>query len=394
VNEGIDVLIRDNIHDHALQGKRDSNETDAIAVSSSTPSFRDGSKKEQGAEEIDANLVSSSYFGNGIQDEENDVREPLPFSGDGFSNKESIVNAVSTASPSFGDRCEEEKHSVNVVLPSSSLSTSENASKERENGFNAISSSSSPFGNARIEEENNVDITVASSPSSHFGNTSKEEDNVINKVSSSSSSSAVVNGRQEEENTVLTSSLSHENGNKDGVQASGISLNEPHPLVMKGQKEQQETSITSDDATESQLGISLVMANISEHVGHIFNNGSIKGIGQDLVSESSLRSAIPRLVLFMGSMWDSTLKVLRNNPVVEVVNGWSVWNEKRYLENLTRQADLNPMDAAKQTALLVELNKHRYFLATLEMSTLFVLFREDIDSVKENIFVGSLKEII
>jgi hypothetical protein len=37
------------------------------------------------------------------------------------------------------------------------------------------------------------------------------------------------------------------------------------------------------------------------------------------------------------------------------------------------------MDAAKQTALLVELNKHRYFFSTLEMSTLFVLFREDMD---------------
>lgn len=43
---------------------------------------------------------------------------------------------------------------------------------------------------------------------------------------------------------------------------------------------------------------------------------------------------------------------------------WPFWRREKRLEMLVSEADANPQDATKQTALLVELNKHRFYNLT------------------------------
>lgn len=56
------------------------------------------------------------------------------------------------------------------------------------------------------------------------------------------------------------------------------------------------------------------------------------------------------------SAWDS----LRDNAVIQFVNIWPAWQQKKRLERILAQADSNPKDPAKQAALLAELYKQRY----------------------------------
>jgi ATP-dependent metalloprotease len=41
-------------------------------------------------------------------------------------------------------------------------------------------------------------------------------------------------------------------------------------------------------------------------------------------------------------------------------NWWPFWKQEKKLEKLIAEAEANPKDVEKQTALLVELNKHRF----------------------------------
>ena len=253
---------------------------------------------------------------------------------------------MSFSSQSFGDGSKEEANGVNVV-------SFVNANNEEESGVDTMSSLSSSEDGSQSAETNG-NIVASSSSSLLFENGNKDEENDVNMVSSSSFG----DGSQEGENGVKMSSFSYENGSKDKEKVSDVWLLDTHNQMVQG-NHPQEMQFVNEDNTGSREGISSVIADISDRVNYIFSNGNSKGVDQDHTNESSLSSAIPRLVLFMGSIWEPTLKVLKNNPLVEVINGWSVWQEKRRLENLSKQADSNPMDAAKQTALLVELNKHR-----------------------------------
>lgn len=75
-------------------------------------------------------------------------------------------------------------------------------------------------------------------------------------------------------------------------------------------------------------------------------------------SGKDVASKPPKLFSVLGPFSAPAWEAVKGNPLTEWINQWSVWQEKRKLEHLLRQADANPLDASKQSALLAELNKH------------------------------------
>lgn len=64
----------------------------------------------------------------------------------------------------------------------------------------------------------------------------------------------------------------------------------------------------------------------------------------------------PKIFSRLGPLCAPAWEVMK--PLTEWINNWSVWQEKRKLEHLLRQADAYPKDNFKQSALYAELNKH------------------------------------
>eukprot|EP00250_Pteridium_aquilinum_P020458 c24820_g1_i1 orf=343-2865(-) len=75
-------------------------------------------------------------------------------------------------------------------------------------------------------------------------------------------------------------------------------------------------------------------------------------------SGKDVASKPPKVFSRFSTLFAPAWEAAKGNPLVEWINQWSIWQEKRRLEHLLRQADANPMDASKQSALLAELNKH------------------------------------
>ncbi|KAI4307138.1 hypothetical protein L6164_030357 [Bauhinia variegata] len=65
---------------------------------------------------------------------------------------------------------------------------------------------------------------------------------------------------------------------------------------------------------------------------------------------------IPLLMFFIG-LW-ATAKERFRKFFSDLGNWWPFWRQEKRLARLIAEADANPQDAAKQTALYVELNKH------------------------------------
>ncbi|KAI8028939.1 hypothetical protein LOK49_LG01G01640 [Camellia lanceoleosa] len=78
-------------------------------------------------------------------------------------------------------------------------------------------------------------------------------------------------------------------------------------------------------------------------------------------SENSLekgdaKSRLPVVVFFVGLLGSARLG-LEKFLLSDWFNWWPFWRQEKRLERLIADADANPMDAAKQSALLAELNK-------------------------------------
>lgn len=76
------------------------------------------------------------------------------------------------------------------------------------------------------------------------------------------------------------------------------------------------------------------------------------------VNLSDIKSRIPLIVFLMG-MWVRLKKGFEKVLEWEWLSWWPFWRQEKRLERLIAEADANPKDMAKQSALLTELNKHR-----------------------------------
>ncbi|XP_027110122.1 ATP-dependent zinc metalloprotease FTSH 11, chloroplastic/mitochondrial isoform X1 [Coffea eugenioides] len=72
---------------------------------------------------------------------------------------------------------------------------------------------------------------------------------------------------------------------------------------------------------------------------------------------TGVRSKLPIVVFFMG-LFATARKGLEKLMLPAWFSWWPFWRQEKRLERLIAEADSNPKDAAKQSALLAELNKH------------------------------------
>lgn len=94
-------------------------------------------------------------------------------------------------------------------------------------------------------------------------------------------------------------------------------------------------------------------------VGAVGNSGSREEMesGRQVVEKKGTRNRLPLVAFLIGAM-----AMLRKGfdavMTSEWLSWWPFWRQEKRLERLIAEADANPRDAAKQSALLAELNKH------------------------------------
>ncbi|EHA8591074.1 putative ATP-dependent zinc metalloprotease FTSH 11, chloroplastic/mitochondrial [Cocos nucifera] len=79
--------------------------------------------------------------------------------------------------------------------------------------------------------------------------------------------------------------------------------------------------------------------------------------GRQVVEKKDTRNRLP-LVAFLFGVMASLRRVFDAVMMSEWLSWWPFWRQDKRLERLIAEADANPRDAAKQSALLAELNKH------------------------------------
>ncbi|KAB2033211.1 hypothetical protein ERO13_D04G002800v2 [Gossypium hirsutum] len=80
-------------------------------------------------------------------------------------------------------------------------------------------------------------------------------------------------------------------------------------------------------------------------------------LNDNLVEKEGLKSKIPAVVFLMG-VWAMVKRGMDKAVASGWFNWWPFWRQEKRLDRLIAEADANPKDAAKQSALLAELNKH------------------------------------
>lgn len=79
---------------------------------------------------------------------------------------------------------------------------------------------------------------------------------------------------------------------------------------------------------------------------------------EGLVENGGAKSRLAVVVFAMG-VWGVVRSWFEKLLGSDWFSWWPFWRQEKRLERLIMEADSNPMDVEKQTALLVELNKHR-----------------------------------
>ena len=77
-----------------------------------------------------------------------------------------------------------------------------------------------------------------------------------------------------------------------------------------------------------------------------------------LVGKEGEKSRFPLMVFLVG-LWATVRRWFKEVMVWDWLSWWPFWPQEKRLERLIAEADANPKDAAKQSALLAELNKQR-----------------------------------
>ncbi|KAK6794596.1 hypothetical protein RDI58_008049 [Solanum bulbocastanum] len=94
-----------------------------------------------------------------------------------------------------------------------------------------------------------------------------------------------------------------------------------------------------------------VVSSVSDNeAGHVESS-------EVLVDNDELKKKLPILVFMMG-VFAKVKKGFENILLSDWFSWWPFWQQEKRLERLIADADANPNDAAMQSALLAELNKH------------------------------------
>ncbi|XWS50394.1 hypothetical protein CRYUN_Cryun12cG0084000 [Craigia yunnanensis] len=82
-----------------------------------------------------------------------------------------------------------------------------------------------------------------------------------------------------------------------------------------------------------------------------------EGLNDKLVGNEGPKRKIPAMVFLMG-VWAMIKNAMDKLVALYWFSWWPFWRQEKRLDRLIAEADANPKDAAKQSALLAELNKH------------------------------------
>lgn len=123
-------------------------------------------------------------------------------------------------------------------------------------------------------------------------------------------------------------------------------------------------SNTPDEVSESEVAKKSEVVRVAEEV-----NGGEVNLGNNLrlvENEVGARAAvdgkkIPLMVFLMG-VWARLWSGIEKLMTWDWLAWWPFWRQEKRLEQLIAEANANPKDPAKQTALLAELNKQRWVL--------------------------------
>jgi len=86
---------------------------------------------------------------------------------------------------------------------------------------------------------------------------------------------------------------------------------------------------------------------------------TVQRSGADLESEVNIANGRFSIMVLIVGLWVKARERVKK-ALAEFLDWWPFWRHEKRLERLIAEADANPQDAAKQSALFVELNKHRY----------------------------------
>ncbi|WRX19080.1 Peptidase M41 - like 3 [Theobroma cacao] len=96
---------------------------------------------------------------------------------------------------------------------------------------------------------------------------------------------------------------------------------------------------------------------VNNNGGETENVAESEGQNDKLVENEGAKSKIPAMVFLMG-VWAMMRNGLERLAALDWFSWWPFWRQEKRLDRLIAEADANPKDAAKESALLAELNKH------------------------------------
>ncbi|CAA3013185.1 ATP-dependent zinc metalloprotease FTSH 11, chloroplastic mitochondrial [Olea europaea subsp. europaea] len=114
---------------------------------------------------------------------------------------------------------------------------------------------------------------------------------------------------------------------------------------------------------------------IEKHEVNEFNNGNIVGENVEIEAGEGVEGEVPKegleeteyakkrfpMLLFIMGVFERLRSGFERILYSDWFSRWPFWWQEKLLNHLIAEADANPKDAAKQSALLAELNKHRSF---------------------------------
>ncbi|KAK4273909.1 hypothetical protein QN277_017212 [Acacia crassicarpa] len=119
-----------------------------------------------------------------------------------------------------------------------------------------------------------------------------------------------------------------------------------------------QSSVDGVDAGSSQIELQGDAGELAAEADEV---GSEKRVEQEEKSthleEKKVGNARLPIVVFLMGLWARARDVLQK-AFSDFLNWWPFWRQEKHLARLIAEADANPQDATKQSALLAELNKH------------------------------------
>lgn len=119
---------------------------------------------------------------------------------------------------------------------------------------------------------------------------------------------------------------------------------------------QPSTPLVSDVDGFENAAEGIEVNNIDEEPENAVDNN---GQSDELVGDTGPKTKIPAMVFFMG-IWAMIKSGMDKLLALDWFSWLPFWRQEKRLDRLIAEADVNPKDAAKQSALLAELNKHRF----------------------------------